>query len=57
VLVRETPLIARERSEIDPPVRLHPYRSHAVIYRVEADHLAVIRIAHIRQRWQSLVTD
>ena len=56
-LLCENPLIARERSEIDPPVRLHPYRSHVVIYRVEADHLAVIRIAHMRQRWQSLVTD
>jgi toxin ParE1/3/4 len=56
-LLCENPLIARERSEIDPPVRLHPYRSHVIIFRVEADHLAVIRIAHMRQRWQSLVTD
>ena len=56
-LLCENPLIAREHTEIDPPVRLHPYRSHVIIYRVEADHLAVIRIAHMRQRWQTLVND
>ena len=56
-LLCENPLIARERAEIDPPVRLHPYRSHLIIYRVEADHLAVIRIVHGRQRWQVLLDD
>ena len=56
-LLCENPLIARERAEIDPPVRLHPYKSHVIIYRVEADHLAVIRIAHMRQHWQRLIGD
>ncbi len=49
------PEIARERTEIDPPVRLHPYRSHLIIYRIENDHLAIIRIVHSRQHWQALL--
>jgi toxin ParE1/3/4 len=53
----ENPSIARERTEIAPPVRLHPYKSHLVIHRVEEDHLVVIRIAHMRQRWRALLSD
>ena len=51
------PEIARERPEIDPPVRLHPYRSHLIIYRIEADHLAIIRVVHGRQNWLALLNE
>jgi hypothetical protein len=43
-------LIVRERSEIDAPVRLGSDKAHVIIYRMEADHLAAIRIAGTRQR-------
>ena len=56
MLVRH-PEMARERKEIDPPVRLHPYRSHLIIYRVESEYLTVIRIVHARQHWQVLLDD
>jgi toxin ParE1/3/4 len=49
------PGIARERPEINPPVRLHPFRSHLIVYRIEPDHLAVIRILHTRQNWLELL--
>lgn len=49
------PEIARERHEIDPPVRLHRYRSHLIVYRIEADGLDVIRIVHERRHWQALL--
>ena len=36
------PEIARERGDVVPPVRLHRFRSHLIIYRIEDDHIAVI---------------
>lgn len=51
----EFPEIARERREITPPVRLHPYRAHLIIYRAEPDHLLVIRVVHGRQDWPVLL--
>lgn len=49
------PLSNRERTEISPPVRLCIYKSHLIIYRLETDHLAVLRIVHGAQKWQVLL--
>lgn len=47
----ERPEIARERRELNPPVRIHPVASHLVVYRIESDHLDIIRIRHAREDW------
>lgn len=49
------PGIARERIDFSPPVRIHPTGPHLVIYRVEDDHLHVIRVLGGRQDWHSLL--
>ena len=54
-LLAEQPEIARERHDIDPPVRLHPYRSHLVIFRAEDASLDVLRIVHARSDWRALL--
>lgn len=55
-LLADQPEIARNRSEIDPPARIHPYRSHLVIY-VETDaSLDILRVVHARSKWQSALT-
>lgn len=46
------PLMARERPEIDPPVRLHPYRSHLIVYVVRDEGVLIVRVLHGRQEWQ-----
>ena len=51
----EQPRIARERTEITPPVRLQPYASHLIVYRIEEPELDVIRIVHARQDWLALL--
>ena len=51
------PETARRRTEIDPPVRLHPYRSHLIIYQIADDHLAILRVVHSRQHWQALLNE
>lgn len=56
-LLAEQPGIARERPEISPPVRLHPWRSHLVIFRATPDRLEVLRIAHARSEWSEFLSD
>lgn len=44
--------IARERDEIDPPVRIHPFKAHLVVCRIEDDEtIFVVRIRHAHEDW------
>jgi toxin ParE1/3/4 len=54
-LLAEQPEIARERSEINPPVRVHPFRSHVVIYNLGPDECDILRVVHARSDWQALL--
>lgn len=51
--ISENPQIARERIEFTPPVRIHNFKSHIVVFREEADHIAIIRIRHGSEDWAS----
>jgi toxin ParE1/3/4 len=54
-MLAENPHMARERGELNPPVRLHPYGSHIVAY-VPRDHeILIVRVLHNRRNWQSLL--
>lgn len=51
-LIAANPRIARERDEIDPPVRIHPFNAHLIVYRIEDDEtIFVIRIRHGHEDW------
>ena len=52
-LLAANPRMARERLEIDPPVRVHPYKSHVVIYKIEGPDILIIRVRHGREDWMS----
>ena len=44
--------MARERHEISPPVRIHPFRAHLVVYRINEDEsIFMIRIRHGHDDW------
>ncbi|MDG4719347.1 MULTISPECIES: type II toxin-antitoxin system RelE/ParE family toxin [Thalassospira] len=47
----QTPLMARERPEFFPPVRIQIHQSHLVIYKVEADHILIVRVLGGKQNW------
>ena len=47
----ENPLIARERIEYTPPVRIYRHESHIVVFLDEPDHVKIIRIRHGREDW------
>lgn len=55
--LQDFPGLARERPEFTPPVRLHSYRRHLVVYRVDANALIVLRILHTRRNWQMLLAE
>jgi toxin ParE1/3/4 len=53
-LIAVNPRIARERDEIDPPARIHPFKAHPIVYRIEDDEtIFVIRIRHGHEDWAS----
>lgn len=53
-LLGENPELARERSEISPPVRIHPCGSHLVVYIKEGDGgISILRVRHFRENWLS----
>lgn len=52
-LLAANPGMARERLEISPPVRVHPYTSHVVIYRIEGPDILIIRVRHGHEDWMS----
>ena len=50
----DNPEAARERKEINPVVRIHPYRAHLVVYFfTEASTVFILRVRHSREDWQS----
>jgi len=49
------PEMARERPEFDPPVRIHPSAEHLIIYRIERDHLVILRVLGAGQDWQAIL--
>lgn len=49
------PKAARERAEFAPPVRLHPFGAHVVVYRIIGDDIMVVRVLHGRQDWERWV--
>ncbi len=51
-LIAANPRMARERHEISPPVRIHPFKAHLIVYRIKEDgSVFVIRIRHSHEDW------
>ena len=45
-LLAEQPLICRERTELNPPVRIHHHAHHLIVYLALKDGINVIRVLH-----------
>ena len=52
-LLANFPRLARERSELHPPMRVHRYQSHIVLYVIDAEGILVVRVRHGREDWDS----
>ena len=50
----DTPKAARERTEITPPVRVHLYRSHIIVYLIDDNgNILILRIRHCSEDWKN----
>jgi len=53
-LLAQNPRMARERAEISPAVRVHPFQSHLIVYLPDHnDDIFIVRIRHAHEDWQS----
>ena len=52
-LILSQPEMARQREEIDPPVRIHPYGAHLIVYRIGEGTVTIIRILPSAADWQN----
>lgn len=50
-LLADQPLMARERPELSPPVRIHPCGAHVIVYLVAGADILIVRIRHGREDW------
>lgn len=56
-LLAEFPEIARERTELRPPVRIHPVGAHLVVYLSHGPLVEVVRVLHARQDLMAYVNE
>ncbi|WP_240336832.1 type II toxin-antitoxin system RelE/ParE family toxin [Tropicibacter sp. Alg240-R139] len=56
-LLTEFPDMARLRLEFTPPVRIHPFREHVIIYMSDDSAIDVVRVVHGRANWMELLAD
>jgi toxin ParE1/3/4 len=53
-MLAQNPEAAGERTEISPPVRIHPSGAHLVVYlKTEDGNVLVLRVRHARENWIS----
>ncbi len=50
-LLTGNPGMGRERTEFNPPVRVHPFRSHIILYQIEDQDILIIRVRHAHEDW------
>ncbi|HEY9056119.1 MAG TPA: type II toxin-antitoxin system RelE/ParE family toxin [Aurantimonas sp.] len=45
------PELARERTELAPPVRVHPCGSHVIVYVIDQNGVLIVRVRHGHEDW------
>ena len=43
-LLAQNPLLERERFDFARPIRIHPFKSHLIVYEIEHDTLVIVRV-------------
>lgn len=45
--IADFPELARERSEYQPPVRIHRHRQHYLVYTVQPEGIRIVRVLRV----------
>ncbi|HSP26771.1 MAG TPA: type II toxin-antitoxin system RelE/ParE family toxin [Saliniramus sp.] len=56
-VLADNPRIARERREFAPPVRVHPYGVHLVVFCEDDAGILIVRVLHGRREWEDCLTE
>lgn len=50
-LLADFPLVASERRELRGAPRIHPYKSHIIVYRLDGADIFILRVRHASEDW------
>jgi len=51
-MIAANPRMARERPELSPPMLIHPFKAHLVVYRIENyGGILIVRVRHGHEDW------
>ncbi len=51
VFLSDFPLAAPKRAELKGSSRVHPYRSHIIVYRLDGADVLIQRVRHASEDW------
>ncbi|MFH1804461.1 MAG: type II toxin-antitoxin system RelE/ParE family toxin [Pseudomonadota bacterium] len=54
-ILADMPTMARERPEFSPPIRIHPFASSLIVYRVDPGPITILRLLGRSQNWQDIL--
>jgi toxin ParE1/3/4 len=54
-MIADMPTLAVERSEFQPPVRIHVHESQLIVYTIADEYVAIVRLLGGRQDWVSIL--
>lgn len=50
--IADNPRMARERFELLPSMRIHPFKAHLVVYKIEkGGEVLIVRVRHGHEDW------
>jgi toxin ParE1/3/4 len=55
-LIARHPELAPERTEFDPPIRLHRHQAHHIVYLIDEESVLIVRLLPRQRHWEALLS-